>query len=134
RSELFRRLRLGREGSGEPGQGAGWVPDRCGQAAGNDQRDGDEAGGDSAGRQNSRQQLRGGVLQQDFRQMSLTRVSTERTALALMLFAAATAFLLAAGALDVVFAQSAPFGAPRNAPAPPADSIIGWMFAKQAEF
>src|SRR4029078_7006488 len=46
----------------------------------------------------------------------------------------ATAFLLAAGALDVVFAQGAPFGAPRTAPAPPSDGIIGWMFAKQAEF
>ena len=66
--------------------------------------------------------------------MSLTRVTAERTALALILFAAATAFLLAAGALDVVFAQGAPFGAPRNAPAPPADGIVGWMFAKQAEF
>src|SRR5882757_11448800 len=62
--------------------------------------------------------------------MSLTRVSAGRTALALMLFAAA--FLLAAGALDVAFAQGAPFGAPRNAP--PSDGIIGWMFAKQAEF
>jgi ABC-type nickel/cobalt efflux system permease component RcnA len=31
-------------------------------------------------------------------------------------------------------AQGAPFGAPRNAPAAPADGIIGWMFAKQAEF
>jgi len=66
--------------------------------------------------------------------MSLTRVTAERTALALMLFAAAAAFLLAAGALDVVFAQGAPFGAPRTAPAPPSDGIIGWMFAKQAEF
>jgi nickel/cobalt exporter len=64
--------------------------------------------------------------------MSLTRVSAERTAIALMLSAAA--FLLAAGALDVVFAQGAPFGAPRTAPTPPADGIIGWMFAKQAEF
>jgi ABC-type nickel/cobalt efflux system permease component RcnA len=62
--------------------------------------------------------------------MSLTRVTAERTALALMLFAAA--FLLAAGALDVAFAQGAPFGAPRNAP--PSDGIIGWMFVKQAEF
>ena len=63
--------------------------------------------------------------------MSLTKVTAERTALALMLFAAA--FLLAAGALDVAFAQGAPFGAPRTAPTP-SDGIIGWMFAKQAEF
>ena len=64
--------------------------------------------------------------------MSLTKVTAGRTALALMLFA--TAFLLAAGVLDVALAQGAPFGAPRTAPAPPADGIIGWMFAKQAEF
>ena len=66
--------------------------------------------------------------------MSLTRVSAERTAIALTLFAAAAAFLLAAGVLDGAFAQGAPFGAPRTAPTPPADGIIGWMFAKQAEF
>jgi nickel/cobalt transporter (NicO) family protein len=66
--------------------------------------------------------------------MSLTKVAAERMVIALMLFAAAAAFLLAAGALDVAFAQGAPFGAPRNAPTPPADGIIGWMFAKQAEF
>ena len=68
--------------------------------------------------------------------MSLTRVAGGRTAIALMLFAAAAACLLAAGVLDVAFAQGTPFGAPRGAPAPlpPADGIIGWMFAKQAEF
>jgi len=64
--------------------------------------------------------------------MSLTKVAAERSAL--MLFGAAALILLAASALDVVLAQGAPFGAPRNAPTPPADGIIGWMFAKQAEF
>ena len=66
--------------------------------------------------------------------MSLTKVSAGRTALTFMLFAAAASFLLAAGAFDFAFAQGAPFGAPRTAPTPPADGIIGWMFAKQAEF
>ena len=68
--------------------------------------------------------------------MSLTRVAVGRAAIALMLFAAAAACLLAAGVLDVAFAQGTPFGAPRGAPAPPpsADGIIGWIFAKQAEF
>jgi nickel/cobalt exporter len=64
--------------------------------------------------------------------MSLTRISAERLAIALMLFAAA-AFLLAADALDVALAQGSAFNAPRAAP-PPSDGIIGWMFAKQAEF
>jgi len=64
--------------------------------------------------------------------MSLTKVAAERSAL--MLFGAAALILLAASALDVALAQGAPFGAPRTAPTPPADGIIGWMFAKQAEF
>jgi nickel/cobalt exporter len=66
--------------------------------------------------------------------MSLTRVAGERTALALMLVVAAASVLLAAGAFDAVFAQGAPFGAPRSAAPPPSDGIIGWVFAKQAEF
>ena len=67
--------------------------------------------------------------------MSLTRVAGGRTAIALMMFAAAVSCLLAAGVLDVAFAQGAPFGAPRSAaPPPPADGIVGWIFAKQAEF
>jgi len=64
--------------------------------------------------------------------MSLTKVAAESSAL--MLFGAAALILLAASALDVVLAQGAPFGAPRTAPTPPADGIIGWIFAKQAEF
>jgi len=63
--------------------------------------------------------------------MSLGKVSAERTAIALMLFVAA--LLLATGLLDVAFAQGSAFNAPRAAP-PPSDGIIGWMFAKQAEF
>src|SRR5450631_4232221 len=66
--------------------------------------------------------------------MSLTRFTGGRTAIALMLFAAAASYLLAAGAFDVAFAQGAPFGAPRGAPSPPADGIVGWIFAKQAAF
>jgi hypothetical protein len=67
--------------------------------------------------------------------MSLTRVSGERTLLALTLLAATASMLLATGALDAVFAQGAPFTAPRGmATPPPADGIVGWMFAKQAEF
>jgi nickel/cobalt exporter len=43
--------------------------------------------------------------------------------------------LFAAGLLDGAFAQAAPFGAPRSqAPAPPVGGVLGWIFAKQAEF
>jgi nickel/cobalt transporter (NicO) family protein len=44
--------------------------------------------------------------------------------------------LLMAGLLDDVFAQTSPFGTPRGqAPAPPPTSgVLGWIFAKQAEF
>ncbi|MEX2033611.1 MAG: nickel/cobalt transporter [Xanthobacteraceae bacterium] len=66
--------------------------------------------------------------------MSLTKVAGERMLIALMLCAAALSLLLAAGALDAAFAQSAPFGGPRRASPPPADGLLGWIFAKQAEF
>jgi len=66
--------------------------------------------------------------------MSLGRPSGERKLIALTLLAVAASMWLTLGALDA-FAQSSPFGAPRPAAAPPPpDGIIGWMFAKQAEF
>jgi hypothetical protein len=113
---LFRRLRLGREGRGEPGKAPAVA-----RSGGKPQEMTKEMAQKLAEiRRTAKfgQQLRGGVLQQDFRQMSLTRVTAERSALALMLFAAAASILLAAGAPDVAFAQGAPFGAPRNAPTP----------------
>src|SRR5215207_4982213 len=66
--------------------------------------------------------------------MSLTRVAGGRTLIALTLFAAAAVALLAAGALDVVFAQGGAFTARPAAPSPPSDGIIGWILAKQASF
>jgi len=67
--------------------------------------------------------------------MSLTKTAEGRVVVALVLVAAA--MWLAAGHLDVALAQAAnPFGGPK-APAaapPPSDGLIGWMFAKQAEF
>src|SRR5262245_1067279 len=43
--------------------------------------------------------------------------------------------LFAAGVFDGAFAQAGPFGAPRSqAPAPPVGGVLGWIFAKQAEF
>jgi nickel/cobalt exporter len=48
----------------------------------------------------------------------------------------AAAILLLAGVLDAAFAQTSPFGGPRPPAAPPvpADGVIGWILAKQAEF
>jgi nickel/cobalt exporter len=44
-------------------------------------------------------------------------------------------FLFAAGLVDSAFAQAGPFGAPRpQMPAPPVGGVLGWIFAKQAEF
>jgi nickel/cobalt transporter (NicO) family protein len=53
---------------------------------------------------------------------------------ALVFIVAATLLLL--GAFDAVFAQGNPFGVgPRAAPAtPPPEGVMGWIFAKQAEF
>jgi nickel/cobalt exporter len=48
---------------------------------------------------------------------------------------AGAAIMLLAVAIDVAFAQGAPFGAPKGAPpAPPATGIVGWIMVKQAEF
>jgi nickel/cobalt transporter (NicO) family protein len=48
----------------------------------------------------------------------------------------AAALLLLADVLDAAFAQTSPFGTPRPQAAPPApaDGVIGWILAKQAEF
>lgn len=53
-----------------------------------------------------------------------------------LIFAAlAAALLLVSGAFDIALAQSGPFGVGRPQPVPPpSDGIIGWIFAKQAEF
>jgi len=52
-----------------------------------------------------------------------------------LLIAVLAGLLLMAGALDAAFAQAGPFGAPRaQAPAPPIGGVLGWIFAKQAEF
>src|SRR6187200_2806249 len=49
--------------------------------------------------------------------------------------AALAGLMMVAGALDAAFAQAGPFGAPRaQAPAPPMGGVLGWIFAKQAEF
>src|SRR5262252_3618548 len=52
-----------------------------------------------------------------------------------LLVAVIAGLLFAAGLLDGAFAQAGPFGAPRSqAPAPPVGGVLGWIFAKQAEF
>ena len=48
---------------------------------------------------------------------------------------AAACVLLIQGALDIALAQGSPFGVgPRASPPPPASGVMGWIFAKQAEF
>jgi nickel/cobalt transporter (NicO) family protein len=69
--------------------------------------------------------------------MPLSRTTEARLVTALVLMAAAASMWLTAGHFDAAFAQAAnPFGGPRApaAPPPPSDGLIGWMFAKQAEF
>ena len=52
-----------------------------------------------------------------------------------VLAAAVIGLLLAAALLDAALAQGVPFGAPRaQAPAVPVGGVLGWIFAKQAEF
>ena len=52
------------------------------------------------------------------------------------LILAVAVILLVAGAVDATWAQGGPFGVPRpqSAPPPPAGGVLGWIFAKQAEF
>src|SRR5258707_8520839 len=52
-----------------------------------------------------------------------------------LLTAVIAGLLFAAGVVDAAFAQASPFGAPRApAPAVPVGGVLGWIFAKQAEF
>jgi ABC-type nickel/cobalt efflux system permease component RcnA len=68
--------------------------------------------------------------------MSLTRDAGGRAVIILTIAAAVGSMLLSAGLFDAALAQTGPFGMPRpTSPAPPpADGVIGWIFAKQAEF
>jgi nickel/cobalt exporter len=68
--------------------------------------------------------------------MSVTPVAGRRvpSALAKIVLAAA-ALLIAAGGLDLAFAQGTPFGVPRPQGAPaPANSVTGWIIAQQNSF
>ena len=52
-----------------------------------------------------------------------------------LLVAVIASLLFAAGLFDGAFAQAGPFGAPRSQPPAPAmGGVLGWIFAKQAEF
>jgi nickel/cobalt exporter len=48
--------------------------------------------------------------------------------------AVALCLLFAGGLIDVALAQSNPFGMAGPRAAPPADGLVGWLFAKQGEF
>src|SRR3979411_2395234 len=67
--------------------------------------------------------------------MSLKIVAGRRTNDIALFGLAVVAVLLLAALLDDAFAQGSPFGGPRPGAAPiPASGIVGWLFAKQAEF
>src|SRR5262249_38970720 len=66
---------------------------------------------------------------------SRTCAKFSTTRLAKILFAVAAVMLLI-GMVDAPLAQAGPFGVPRGQPAPaaPTSGVLGWIFAKQAEF
>ncbi len=69
--------------------------------------------------------------------MSITRDAGGRAVIILTIAAAVGSMLLASGLIRCrAGAATGPFGLPRTgSPAPPpADGVIGWIFAKQAEF
>ncbi len=68
--------------------------------------------------------------------MPVSIVGARRPVVPIALLVAIIAGLVfAAGVIDGAFAQAGPFGAPRGqAPAAPVGGVLGWIFAKQAEF
>src|SRR5262249_25509593 len=76
------------------------------------------------------------IRQQDCGEMSVNIAVGRRPVVHIALLVTVIAGLVfAAGVLDGAFAQAGPFGAPRSqAPAPPVGGVLGWIFAKQAEF
>jgi nickel/cobalt exporter len=68
--------------------------------------------------------------------MPVKNIRGRRPTIHLALMTAVIAVLLfAAGVLDGALVKAAPFGAPRTpAPAAPVGGVLGWIFAKQAEF
>jgi nickel/cobalt exporter len=68
--------------------------------------------------------------------MSMKIVGRERTTDQIAKFGLlVVAILLLAALIDDAFAQGSPFGGPRPGTAPvPVGGIVGWVFAKQAEF
>ncbi len=64
--------------------------------------------------------------------MSLKRARVTHVA---WLAAVVAGVLILAGVIDGALAQSSPFGTPRpQASVPPMGGMLGWIFAKQAEF
>src|SRR6266853_6202727 len=68
--------------------------------------------------------------------MSVTVVAGGRTGDTIAIFGLlVVAILLLAALQDGAFAQGSPFGGPRPGTAPvPVGGVVGWLFAKQAEF
>jgi nickel/cobalt exporter len=67
--------------------------------------------------------------------MSMKIVAGRRTTIIVKFGLSVAAILMLAALLDDAFAQGSPFGGPRPGAAPvPASGIVGWLFAKQAEF
>src|SRR5215813_2918155 len=68
-------------------------------------------------------------------EMSVKIVGRRPVVQIVLLVTVSAGLLFAAGVFDGAFAQAGPFGAPRSqAPAPPVGGVLGWIFAKQAEF
>jgi nickel/cobalt transporter (NicO) family protein len=68
--------------------------------------------------------------------MPVKTVVAGRPVIHILLLAAVVAgVLVMAGVLDAAFAQTSPFGTPRPQASPaPVGGVLGWIFAKQAEF
>src|SRR5215831_12597920 len=75
------------------------------------------------------------IREQDRSEMSVKIVGRRPVVQIVLLVTVIAGVLFAAGVFDGAFAQAGPFGAPRSqTPAQPVGGVLGWIFAKQAEF
>src|SRR5262249_32721736 len=133
RPRVLRRFQFRRKGSGQAGRGTRALQAVDRTAAGDERRAHATIQPDACRSARSLRDHRYRIRKQDFSEMPMRSVGARRSIADVALLVAI--LLLAAGLIDNAFAQAGPFGAPRTqAPAAPVGGMLGWVFAKQAEF
>src|SRR5262249_44739605 len=135
RPRVLRRLQLRRKGSRQARRRAGALQALDRAAAGNGRRADAAAEPTRCRPEGSVAHHRLRICEQDRGEMSVRIAGRRRVVHIAVLVTVIAGLLFAAGLLDGAFPQAGPFGAPRSqAPAPAVGGVLGWIFAKQAEF